>query len=191
MTGLRDGYAQSPAAQSQQTSFYDSYLGRDPTAADVSNYVNDLENGSVTLMSEVRLIADSPECAAHIGSRWQSELGVTPSTADVGAWQGYFASSAASIDVLDQNLAQSTDATNEIFSIYNANDGRNPTSDELNYARQILAGTASFSETSAFFSLDQADNGLGIQTQLGFISAGLQSAAYLAGAAVGTGHPIY
>ncbi len=131
------------------TSFYETYLGRDPVASEMSYWVNALSSGQVSMASAQATFEGLPGAAAHeaaeVASLYQSYFGRAATSAEVSYWQGLLASGADTGEELRATLLENpagaahTSAT--ITGLYDTYFGRDPSSAEVSYwSNQVLGG---------------------------------------------------
>ena len=131
------------------TSAYDSYFGRDPTNAEMGVWRGLFANGSTAATLRSALVNDASGVAhstSEITSLYQTYFGRAPTTAETNTWKGLITGGSPFTqmhDALVGDGAGKAHAAAEIGPLYQAIEGRAPTTSDTAYWTGVFNSGAS------------------------------------------------
>ncbi len=145
-------------------SMYDTFLGRDPTAAEVGFWTGALRSGSFDLRSFELVLAAQPGAAsaetAFITQTYQTWLGHAPTSADITYWSAQLNTGIATPHQIRQAVIADASGQSYISSVisldYQADFGRAASTAEINIWKGLIAGGASFTTLTSALLADSA-----------------------------------
>ncbi len=143
---------------------YDTYVGRDPSAAEVTFWKGALQSGTYDLRQMQLVLAAQPGAQAHetayLTQAYQTWLGTNPSVSDISYWSGQLNNAAVLPSQIRSILINDAGGQAHIAAIvaaeYVAYLGRVASSAEINVWKGLIAGGADFTTLQSALLSDPA-----------------------------------
>ena len=143
---------------------YDTYVGRDPSAAEVTFWKGALQSGTYDLRQMQLVLAAQPGAQAHetayLTQAYQTWLGTNPSVSDISYWSGQLNNAAVLPSQIRSILINDAGGQAHIAAIvsaeYSAYFGRAASTAEINVWKGLIAGGADFTTLQSALLSDAA-----------------------------------
>ncbi len=143
---------------------YDTYVGRDPSAAEVTFWKGALQSGTYDLRQMQLVLAAQPGAQAHetayLTQAYQTWLGTNPSVSDISYWSGQLNNAAVLPSQIRSILINDAGGQAHIAAIvsaeYSAYFGRAASTAEINVWKGLIAGGADFTTLQSALLSDSA-----------------------------------